>query len=122
MDQRPLHQILCDVLEAPFPDGEDHCYYSPPDNLTMQYPCICYNLDNYAVTHADNCNYLTWKRYNAMVIDEDPDSPYVEKLLTTFPGNIRFNRSYVGDGLYHFTFTLYFSGQRMKEEKPNESN
>lgn len=122
MDQLPLHQILCEILDAPFPDGEDHCYFSPPDNLTMKYPCIRYELEGYDITYADNCNYLMRKKYNVTIIDEDPNSPYVEKLLTTPSINTKPNKPYVADGLYHFTFTLYFSEQRIKEKKLNESN
>ena len=72
----------------------------------MSYPCIVYSLDNIDIKNADDINYKIERRYLITAVDTNPDSPLVNKLLTI--PRISFNRSYVGDGLYHFAFTLYY--------------
>lgn len=55
---------------------------------------------------ADNIPYLRQKQYDLTVIDKDPDSMIVDKV-----GNLprcTFDRSYIADNLYHWTFTIYY--------------
>lgn len=81
-----------------------NCYYSPPSSLN--YPCIIYQLSNLYDRKADNDRYMRMNRYSITLIDENPDSPYVEQLLRL--QYCSFDRTYAKDNLNHWVFTLYF--------------
>lgn len=115
MDHLPLHKILCDVLEAPFPDGLDHCYYNPPNGTQLRYPCIVYKHDNNSTDYADNKVYRKHKRYSVTIIDEDEDSLIPSRLEELSYCSL--NRTYAVDGLHHFVYNLFFNGPRLKEEE-----
>lgn len=119
MPMQALHDILCEVIGAPFPDGEDHCYFQPPADIEMSYPCFVYNYTNDQDTFADNIHYQESKRYTVTVIDEDPDSEIPNKLKKRLP-YCTSDRNFVVDGLNHFVYTLFYSGPRIKEENKNE--
>lgn len=72
----------------------------------MKYPAIVYGLDNIENSFADDGVYLSKKRYLVTVIDEDPDSPIVDK-VAALP-TCRFNRRFQSDNLNHDVFILYF--------------
>lgn len=98
-----LHTILCEVL------GSDQCYFSPPSNIRMMYPCIIYHYDGMQVFHADNKRYLNMRVYSITVIDEDPDSAIPGRLF--MDDRLKYldaDSVFVADGLYHFPHTLYF--------------
>lgn len=114
MERPALHDILCEVLEAPFSDGENHCYFEPPSDDEMQYPCIKYDYTNDLDTFADNMHYQSFKRYTVTVIDEDPDSKISER-LKKLP-YCTSDRNFSVDGLCHFVYTLYYNGPRIKED------
>lgn len=114
----PLHDILCDVLGAPFSDGESHCYFVPPADLELKYPCIIYNRSTDFDNFADNKIYQSSKKYIITVIDEDPDSKIPDK-LKELP-YCSSDRIFASDGLNHFVYTLYYSGPRIKEESKDE--
>lgn len=121
MGRLALHDILCnEILQAPFSDNEDHCYFQPPADLEMKYPCIRYNYTNDDDDFADNIHYRHSKRYTVTVIDEDPDSKIPDR-LRTLP-YCTSDRNFAVDGLNHFVYTLYFSGPRIKEECENAIN
>lgn len=109
MERLCLHEILCEIL------GSKNCYYSPPSNIRMQYPCICYNLSNSETIFADNKSYMISKRYTITLIDEDPDSKIPERLLEL--PYCTSDRNYSEDGLNHFVFTMFFNGERIKKEE-----
>lgn len=119
MERPALHDILCGVLEAPFPDGENHCYFEPPSNTDMQYPCIVYKYENDDDDFADNIHYRSSKRYSVTIIDEDPDSKIPDRLKNSLP-YCTSDRNFSVDGLRHFVYTLFYSGPRIKEENKNE--
>lgn len=109
--KKPLHDVLQEVLNSPY------CYFSPLSDLEMTYPCIVYHLESSLDRHADNIKYFSYDRYTVTIIDEDPDS-VIYRRLKELPYT-RFDRWYVADGLNHFVFTLYYTGQRIKEEQDN---
>lgn len=96
-----LHEKLCDIL------GSRNCYFSPPSNIRMCYPCFVYEEDSRTVRHADNRRYFNKKRYSLTVIDENPDSSIPDKLFESDFLYLRHDRTYVVDGMYHFVYTLY---------------
>lgn len=114
MERPALHDILCKVLKAPFPDGKDHCYFQPPASLEMDYPCIIYHYLNDIDTYADNTIYQSYKKYKVIVIDEDQDSKIPERLkeIPYCSLDIKFTV----EGLNHFVYILSYNGPRIKEE------
>ncbi len=119
MAKQALHDKLLSVLRSS-PSGKgDYIYFQPPTNTSMDYPCIVYNYVNDDDKFADNVRYLSSKRYNVTIIDEDPDSKIPDVLKNMFI-HCETGRVFAVDGLYHYTHTLYYSGPRIKEEKENE--
>lgn len=97
-----LHEVLCDIL------GSRKCYYQPPSNINMQYPCIVYEYDGMSVRHADNLRYLKRPRYTLTIISEDPDGRIEGRLFNSSKlPYLEEGRRYVADGLYHSPYTLY---------------
>lgn len=86
--------------------GSNNCYFSPPANIQIKYPCIVYSLSNIQTTFADNIPYLKNKRYTLTLIDENPDSEIRDK-LSDLPC-CTFDRSFVSDGLNHYIFTIFW--------------
>ena len=86
--------------------GSSHVYFQPPESIKMTYPAIVYALDGIKTVHADDGVYLSHRRYSVTVIDKNPDSILVEKMLAL--PYCSFNRYYTSDHLNHFVFTLYF--------------
>lgn len=126
MGQRAgLHGLLCSILSSfgvwlwdPFnfetdnlqsaieKEARKHVHYQPPSNIRIAYPCIIYSMSDIDTKFADNIPYLRQKQYDLTVIDKDPDSMIVDKV-----GNLprcTFDRSYIADNLYHWTFTIYY--------------
>lgn len=83
----------------------ENCYYSPP-STSLKYPCILYELTGIERKFADNIGYLKVHVYQLTVIDEDPDSELVDKVLEL--EHCSGPRPYKADNLNHFVFTLYW--------------
>lgn len=86
--------------------GSRNVYYQPPESIKLQYPAIVYSLDSIDSDYADNIGYFRNKSYQIMLIDKNPESEMVEKILHM--PMCKFNNSYPSDGLNHFVFTLYY--------------
>jgi len=95
-----LQKLLTDIL------GSRNVYFQPPETIRMSYPCIVYALDDIDINYADNTSYTRIKRYKITLIDKDPDSTFVDSLLSELPTS--FNRFYTADNLNHWVFLLYF--------------
>lgn len=94
-----LDATLRDIL------GSSNVYFQPPENLKMRYPCIRYSLYDIQNGHADNLPYLSNNAYQLILIDPDPDNPYVNK-IKDLP-LCSFDRYYAADNLNHYVFTIY---------------
>lgn len=86
--------------------GSRNVYFQPPPTLQMNYPCIVYNLDDIDTKFADNGPYAVEKRYSLTVIDKDPDSSIIDKVIML--QKCIFDRHFVTDNLNHNIFILYF--------------
>lgn len=93
----------------------DHCYFKPPANISMHYPCIVYEYNADADNFADNKAYTTHKRYTVTVIDPDPDSKIPSRLKESLL-YCKSDRNFKSNGLNHFVYTLYYNGPRIKED------
>ena len=86
--------------------GSKNVYYQPPASVQMKYPAIVYSRKDIENTFADNLVYNQSHSYEVIVIDQDPDSMFVEK-ISKLP-TCRFDRHYTADNLNHDVFTLYY--------------
>lgn len=101
-----LHEILCEILNITDPtDGDRHVYFQPPSSVKMKYPAIRYSLNRIDGEHANDKTYIQWPSYEVILIDKNPDSEYVQKILSL--STCKFDRSYPKDNLNHFVFTIY---------------
>ena len=74
----------------------------------MQYPAIVYSLKNIEKNFANNLSYIVTDGYEVILIDKNPDSIYIKKILELpYCG---FDRYYTSDNLNHFVFTIYNKG------------
>jgi len=101
MGTRTALQTLLETLL-----GSRNVYFQPPPTLQMNYPCIVYNLDDIDTKFADNYPYAIGKRYSLTVIDKDPDSSILDKVIML--QKCIFDRHFVADNLNHNIFILYF--------------
>ncbi len=113
-----LSDILHKIIGGPFPDGDSHCYFEPPTNKQMHYPCIVYKYENDDDDFADNAHYRSSKRYSVTVIDKDPDSEIPNRLKNSLPYCTP-DTTFTYDGLKHFVYTLFYSGPRINKEENN---
>lgn len=96
-----LHQLLCDIL------GSNHCYFGPPSNIRMRYPCIVYSNEGSSVRSADDIRYLKWNKYIVTIIDECPESPIMKRMYECDDiKHLSHDRTYVADGMYHYVLTI----------------
>lgn len=107
MDRLDLDEVLATVLNLTASDGDRHIYYNPLPSVRMKYPAIKYSLNNLNTNFANNGVYRITPSYQVTLIDTNPDSIYVEKIMQI--PYCRFDRFYIADNLNHWTFTIYKS-------------
>ena len=95
-----LHEILCGMLNS------RSCYFQPPSSVRMQYPAIRYSIKDVEKRSADDIAYRKLPCYELILIDKNPDSEFIEKLLDL--PYCSYDRHYESDNLNHDVFTLYF--------------
>lgn len=95
-----LHEVLCDIL------GSRHVYYQPPESVKMVYPAIVYSKNSIDIKHGDDLVYRQVVGYSVTLIDKDPDSEFVDKIMQI--PMCRFDRHYAADNLNHDVFTIYY--------------
>lgn len=95
-----LHEILCGIL------GTKNCYFQPPSSVRMQYPAIVYSIKDIESRYADDKSYRKLPCYEMILIDKNPDSMFVEKLLDL--PYCSFDRHYESDNLNHDVLTIYY--------------
>ena len=87
-------------------NNNKNVYFQPPENLKMNYPAIKYSLDKIDEKFANNRRYISIRRYSLIVISRKPDPEIINKLLDL--PMCTFDRPYVSDNLYHYSFTIYW--------------
>lgn len=86
--------------------GNNNTYFEPPASIKMKYPCVRYSRSHIDTRYADNKPYLKSKRYELILIYEDPDSDLPDRLGDYL--TVAHDRHYVADNLHHDVFTTYF--------------
>lgn len=99
-DRLELHQLLVNLMSP------NKVYFQPPSSITLTYPCIIYELDDISIYYADSKKYAKSKAYSITLIDQNPDSEIVDKILDL--DYCRFNDHFVSDNLNHYLFTLFY--------------
>lgn len=84
--------------------GSKNVYFQPP--ARMNYPAIKYSLGGFSNNHANNGLYKSMTSYTVTLIDRNPESVFVNKLLSL--PYCSFSTAYTSDNLNHFVFTLYY--------------
>lgn len=106
MDSRlKLHELLCEIVNIEEPDGDRHTYFDPPASVKMKYPAIRYARKQIEKVYAGNSVYRKLTPYEVIVIDEDPDSELVSKVLDL--PYCQHDRHYKAENLNHDIFTIY---------------
>lgn len=95
-----LHKTLIDIM------GSKNVYFQPPETIKMRYPAIVYSLATIKKLPADDLSYLKYRAYTLILIDPDPDSEFVDKILEL--PMCTFDRAYAADNLSHWAFTLFY--------------
>lgn len=85
--------------------GSRNVYFQPPASVKMGYPAIVYSMKNIVQDFADNLSYIKARGYEVILIDTNPDSEFVEKILEL--PYCSFDRSYKANNLNHYAFTIY---------------
>lgn len=85
--------------------GNGNVYFQPPNNVTIQYPCVVYERDNAYLESADNVAYRWKQRYQVTYIDRSPDSDMIKKLAELPLSS--FSRHFATSGLNHDVFVIY---------------
>ena len=85
--------------------GNRNVYFQPPSSVKLQYPAIVYSRKDIVVNYANDRNYIQSPCYEIILIDKDPDSVFIEKLLAL--PYCSFDRHYEADNLNHDVFTIY---------------
>lgn len=83
----------------------ENLYFQPPSGYRLKYPCIVYSEGRIQNRHANDKVYLQHPFYTVTVIDRDPDSK-LKTAVSVLP-KCACDRSFISDGLYHTTFTIY---------------
>lgn len=95
-----LHEILCTKL------GSRNVYFQPPEDMKINYPAIVYSRDNIDNKYANDNVYMRTRSYQITLIDRDPDSVILDKLLSM--KLCKYVRSFRADNLNHDILTLNY--------------
>ena len=85
--------------------GSRNVYFQPPSSVRMQYPAIIYSRKDIEKRSANDGVYQKLPSYEVILIDKNPDSKFVDKILEL--PYCSFDRHYESDNLNHDVFTLY---------------
>ena len=85
--------------------GSRNVYYQPPASVKMKYPAIVYRRKDIDTRFANNVVYMQSSSYEVVLIDKNPDSDFVDKILRL--PYCSYDRHYTSDNLNHDVFTIY---------------
>lgn len=85
--------------------GSRNVYFQPPSSIKLKYPCVVYERSTFETNFADNMPYTVRGRYQITLIDENPDTPYLEAILSL--PRCSHERHYNSDGLNHDVCYMY---------------
>lgn len=83
-----------------------NCYYKPPSNIKLEYPCIIYYPKAWDILRANDSAYVRHSGYEITVISKNPEDPIPEALVDNF-SMASVDNFYVLNNLYHVGLTIY---------------
>lgn len=95
-----LQTILEELL------GSRNVYFQPPASIKMKYPAIVYSRKGILSDRANDSIYRQLPEYELTLIDSDPDSEFIDKILAL--PYCRFDRHFTSDGLNHDVFSINY--------------
>lgn len=95
-------------LQSKFEDvlGSRNVYFQPPSSVRIQYPAIVYSRKDIEGRFANDKIYRKLPCYEAILIDKNPDSEFIDKILDL--PYCSFDRHYESDNLNHDVFTIFY--------------
>lgn len=99
MDKRVEFQRFLETITP-------NVYFQPPTNTSIKYPAIVYSIRDIDKIRANNKTYKLNRSFDVTVIDRNPDSPIVTKLLEL--DYCEFDRQFTTDGLNHISLIIYY--------------
>ena len=95
-------------LQSKFEDvlGSRNVYFQPPSSVRMQYPAIVYSRKDIEGRFANDKIYRKLPCYEAILIDKNPDSEFIDKILDL--PYCSFDRHYEANNLNHDVFTIFY--------------
>lgn len=95
-------------LQSKFEDvlGSQNVYFQPPSSVRMHYPAIVYSRKDIEGRFANDKIYRKLPCYEAILIDKNPDSEFIDKILDL--PYCSFDRHYEADNLNHDVFTIFY--------------
>ena len=97
-NREELHDMLEEIL------GNNHVYFDPPEGFRMKYPAIVYHRNIINSDHADNVPYKHTFTYTVTLIDEDPDSETLSRMINI--PTCKHNNHFTSAGMNHDVFTI----------------
>lgn len=94
-----LKNIISDI-------GDYHLYFQEPSKTAMKYPCIRYKLAGVERKLADNGVYVSFCRYQLIIMSWDIEDPLPVKLMDKI--GFSFENAYDTDNLHHWVFNYYY--------------
>ena len=85
--------------------GSRNVYFQPPPSVQLNYPAIVYSRRTIDSTFANNGAYRNVPLYDVTLIDKNPNSPFIEKILEL--PYCSHDRTYTADNLNHDVFNIY---------------
>lgn len=101
-----LHNEFIDILGTK-DEKLSRVYFQPPESVKMVYPAIRYSISGFDQIHASNFIYRMVPRYEVILIEQNPDSEFHDKIMARFP-MCRFVRGYTADNLNHKVYEIYY--------------
>lgn len=99
-NREELHDLLVELL------GNNHVYYDPPETVKMKYPAIVYHKNHIVNRYAGGTIYNKNYTYTVTLIDENPDSEIIDKILEL--PFCKHNQNFTTDGMHHDVFTIKY--------------
>ena len=85
--------------------GSRNVYFQPPASVHIRYPAIVYSRKKIDVSYASDVPHRQLQRYEVILIDENPDSEFIEQLMRL--PYCSCDNHYEANNLNHDVFTIY---------------
>lgn len=100
MDNRlEFHNKLCDLL------GSKNCYFQPPSDILLKYPCIVYHEKDIIPIRADDMIYLSYYMFNVTWITKTANIDIPLKVMKAFPLT-KLDQIFASENLMHYVFII----------------